>query len=410
MNMIASCRADRKGRAVCADAWASARFVEEAAVKRCWNHAVLRETERKGEKSMRRKKRKLLHEYILLLAVVAAVVCLSFLITNTVFNDTARQEAQQSADVIFQQAEDRVTIFEEDIASLYMNVVRNVSVTNFFTADTVAERWDNLDGFLQVVGNNMRINQSLQNIMLYDEDDHLIAAKGDIFFPRQDGILLSGLSNFSDCIRDETTGETYFQVGMPMYVEQEKIGTVRVGAVYLLFDSVNLQGIVDGALANEESAVGILDRGNHLVVSSGKWEDSYAQETETAETNEYLIYVGAVGSTGWRIVSVVPKKSLFSGVSRMQWLNMLTYLVVLFALVLVCGVLSITKASASAAALGETMSASASSVLTTVASSAANYKTIELACMVLSALPLIILYPFAQKFFEKGVMVGSVKG
>ena len=72
--------------------------------------------------------------------------------------------------------------------------------------------------------------------------------------------------------------------------------------------------------------------------------------------------------------------------------------------------LSITKASASAAALAETMSASASSVLTTLSNSASNYKTIELACMVLSALPLIIMYPFAQKFFEKGVMVGSVKG
>lgn len=72
--------------------------------------------------------------------------------------------------------------------------------------------------------------------------------------------------------------------------------------------------------------------------------------------------------------------------------------------------LSITKASASAAALGETMSAGASSVLTTMSNSAANYKTIELACMVLSALPLIIVYPFVQKFFEKGVMVGSVKG
>mgnify|MGYP000718037076 CR=1 FL=1 len=66
--------------------------------------------------------------------------------------------------------------------------------------------------------------------------------------------------------------------------------------------------------------------------------------------------------------------------------------------------LSITKASASAASLGETMSAGASSVLTTMSNSAANYKTIELACMVLSALPLIIVYPFAQKFFEKGVM------
>ena len=45
-----------------------------------------------------------------------------------------------------------------------------------------------------------------------------------------------------------------------------------------------------------------------------------------------------------------------------------------------------------------------------MSNSAANYKTIALACMVLSALPLIIVYPIAQKFFEKGVMVGSVKG
>lgn len=30
--------------------------------------------------------------------------------------------------------------------------------------------------------------------------------------------------------------------------------------------------------------------------------------------------------------------------------------------------------------------------------------------ILVNALPLIIMYPFAQKFFEKGVMVGSVKG
>lgn len=72
--------------------------------------------------------------------------------------------------------------------------------------------------------------------------------------------------------------------------------------------------------------------------------------------------------------------------------------------------LSLTKSSEAASNLGSTVGASASSVLTTMAESATNYKTIELACMVLSALPLIIMYPFAQKFFEKGVMVGSVKG
>ena len=72
--------------------------------------------------------------------------------------------------------------------------------------------------------------------------------------------------------------------------------------------------------------------------------------------------------------------------------------------------LSITKSSQSAEQLGETMSAGASSILTTISSSAANYKTIELACMVLASLPLVIIYPFVQKFFEKGIMVGSIKG
>ncbi len=37
-------------------------------------------------------------------------------------------------------------------------------------------------------------------------------------------------------------------------------------------------------------------------------------------------------------------------------------------------------------------------------------KTIELSAMVLAAIPMVILYPFAQKFFEKGVLLGSVKG
>ena len=73
--------------------------------------------------------------------------------------------------------------------------------------------------------------------------------------------------------------------------------------------------------------------------------------------------------------------------------------------------LSMTKSAQSAANLASTMSGtSATSVLTAMSESASNFKTIELACMVISAIPLIIAYPFAQKYFEKGVMVGSVKG
>ena len=37
-------------------------------------------------------------------------------------------------------------------------------------------------------------------------------------------------------------------------------------------------------------------------------------------------------------------------------------------------------------------------------------ETIKAACMVFSMIPVMVLYPFLQKYFVKGVMIGSVKG
>ena len=37
-------------------------------------------------------------------------------------------------------------------------------------------------------------------------------------------------------------------------------------------------------------------------------------------------------------------------------------------------------------------------------------QTIKLAAMVVTSLPIICVYPFLQKYFVKGTMVGSVKG
>ena len=72
--------------------------------------------------------------------------------------------------------------------------------------------------------------------------------------------------------------------------------------------------------------------------------------------------------------------------------------------------LSITKSSKAAEELQKSMSVGVAANLANVVSQSSNYRTIELACMVLAALPLIIVYPFLQKFFEKGMMIVSVKG
>ena len=41
---------------------------------------------------------------------------------------------------------------------------------------------------------------------------------------------------------------------------------------------------------------------------------------------------------------------------------------------------------------------------------AANIEVLKYAIIVFGSIPLIILYPFVQKHFVEGVMIGSVKG
>ena len=35
---------------------------------------------------------------------------------------------------------------------------------------------------------------------------------------------------------------------------------------------------------------------------------------------------------------------------------------------------------------------------------------LKYAVIVISTLPILVIYPFVQKFFSKGIMVGAVKG
>lgn len=284
---------------------------------------------------------KLLDEYLLMLIVVAVILTCSFGITSYIARYSAMEESLQAADVIFEQAVDRIRIFEMDIDNLYMNVVYNPSVSGFLSAPDLPGRWENLDGFLQMVGNNMRINQNLKNVSLYNMQGQLIAARGDIFFPwTQGGDMRQNISGtravYSERIMDKRTNEKYFLVGMAIYEKKDGAGFIQNGFASLVFGTKDLQEIVEGALVNQESCVAILDQQGNDIVSTGKWKSTYKWEQSTRKTRTDLIYVSNIGETGWRMISVVPRASFISGVTQMQRINTITYLTVLVVMTLVC--------------------------------------------------------------------------
>lgn len=283
-----------------------------------------------------RYKGKLIYEYLIMLAAVFAILVVSFLCTSYIAKHYAIEESRQSADVIFEQATDRIRIFEEDINSLYMNVVYNPSVRDLMSAPDFSERWKTMDSFLQMVGNNMRINQCLKNVSLYDMNGKLIANRGEVFFPWKGEFFSGTKAVYSDIIISQKTGEKFFQVGMTIYEEKDGNGFYPAGFVCLLFHTGNLQEIVDGALLNDESGVMILDSSENVVVSAGLRKNGYRKETDTREDENNLIYVSPVGNTGWKLISVIPLSSMTDGLKRMQSVNHATYLSVLFIMILVC--------------------------------------------------------------------------
>jgi putative aldouronate transport system permease protein len=60
-----------------------------------------------------------------------------------------------------------------------------------------------------------------------------------------------------------------------------------------------------------------------------------------------------------------------------------------------------TEAALLLANMSGTVAASQNTVTTT---------TLQLAAMVAASLPIVLIYPFVQKFFIKGMLIGSVKG
>lgn len=272
---------------------------------------------------------RLLYSYLLILFIAVMMLLIAFGATEYMMNQSVMNQSMQSVEVIFEQAQERLQIIQDDMNNLHMNVVNNTSVVEFFQATQWSDRWENLAEFNHVVANNKRINQNLENILLYDTRDELIAASGKVFIAKPEGMSQDGNVTFSGCLYEEGNEVPFFEVGMAAYAEISNNEFVKIGSVCLLFNNKDLQDIVESALPNEESAVAILDANNGILAKTDLWIEQYSTYQESMEDQGLVIRCLQIGETGWRLVGVIPRESMLSEVSKMQMINYISYLVLI---------------------------------------------------------------------------------
>lgn len=287
-----------------------------------------------------KRKGSLLRTYITIVAVVCSVILLSFLLTYLIINKWYLREAEQSAQARFIQAQEKAVGAENDISNLYSTVTSGEAVLAYLKSGELAERTERLKDLSQLTGSIMKINPNVEAIMLYDAADRLVATRGTLFFPRQEGIESNGMYGFSGKIVDKETGYSYFQVEMPVYNRADTGSYNKLGSAVLLFAASGLQDIVDTLSLNEEIYSAVLDRNGEALAAAGNWKEEYAQllagSDEQNIQDRYLVYSAPLDKSGWRIVNLVPKSSFMNYVNQIQTINLLTYALVAVALIAIC--------------------------------------------------------------------------
>lgn len=144
---------------------------------------------------VRGRHKKLLHDYIAIFFIMGTVLFLSFFVIGYIADSTAMGQSRGASRVIYKQAREQMEQFEEDLANMQMNVVKDESVLCFLEASDVYERLLALERVQGMVGMNRRINRNLENIIFYDEGGNLIFALGNVFLDKPD-LELNEMLNF----------------------------------------------------------------------------------------------------------------------------------------------------------------------------------------------------------------------
>lgn len=288
-----------------------------------------------GEENSRRRlwiKNSLFRQFLVIVILLLCCMAGSYALTNRIVKNLIRKNTEISNEKILNQINAKTSEFHNSIYNILTLLAYEQTAYDYFSQDRL-DRLNEYENLLSLLSNTMMIQNDIAGITLYDEQKNMLAGVGKDFdmFARIE--LVSKLT-YSNVFRPNSTSEAYFMVFYPVYDLLNGNYDKRLGMIVFLMKASKFSSYLADSAITENEQLFLIDRNNVVIAGDGEQEFRHLEEENLESTQDRFIQAVDQKETGWRIVSIIPVRELYSGMTIVRGSILVIYLFTLGGLVL----------------------------------------------------------------------------
>ena len=290
-----------------------------------------------SKQGKQKKRGSLLHTYAGLIAGVVVLLIGSFCLTYFIIHRIYQKESEENVRAKFEQTVQNMDAFEKDLKSIYTAVSSSETLHAYMKAQNLPERVEHMESLYQFAGSLMQMNDSIEEVMVFNEKGEVTAASGTAFCEKEGEIRKKEGYCYSGRIEIEGKKGSYFQMEMPVF-QRDAFGDFgMIGSVVLVVSTKKMENLMEAAQQNQDSYIAVWDQDGKELAAAGTWKDSYRGQLEGNKTD--LVYQKTLSKSGWKLVNIVPRQSFMGYMNQVQMITMITYLIIFLIMAGMCAVI-----------------------------------------------------------------------
>lgn len=260
-----------------------------------------------------------------LILIMLVILLVSFVISNQIAKRIVESKVTDSADKILLQVEEKMTSFYADMGGISISLLYSPTIQTALTVEDELTMVLMNPEVISMFSNTMSLKESIRGIRLYDKEGTIVANTGAGFVDSLQHPVQT--TEYSGLL---SSNDSQYTITVPIYnLKSVQLQDYR-GACIFIMDVSNFNSILENAKITPHSQFLLLDQHNKIMASDGAAANIHSIDLAKWKNDKrYIVQSVTLSSTGWQLISIIPKEELLRDLDTVQKLNIATYLVMI---------------------------------------------------------------------------------